>query len=223
MPTKISTLRPTIIYICGPDGSGKSTLCRELVKILADKDIKKVTYRWMRFNHITAKLVNGLGHLAGLSIKTKYNDNVIVGYHHYYKSAAISWLYITSSILDTFLVYPFKIVWPILNRNLIVIDRFIYDILVDLMIDTGIENLHQRWPGKILRKTLPATSFCFFLETDIDMIRKRRPDTAYDLTHEKRTRLYKIISKDLKIDTIDNNSTLQFSINRILERIVNEA
>jgi len=213
-----SSLRHNIIYICGPDGSGKSTLSRQLVKTLAKRNIK-TTYRWMRFNHITSKLVNAIGRLSRLSQKVTYNGNVIVGYHLYYKSALISWLYILSTIIDLYLVYPFKIFLPIIGGRVVVIDRFVYDILVDLMVDTRITNLHERWPGNILRMAIPVNSVCFFLDVDIDTIRDRRPDTAYDRTQKQRCELYKILSKDLNIHTLNNNLEVESTLTAILEKI----
>jgi len=207
-----------VICIYGPDGSGKSTICNELVRVLNQKGIK-ATYRWMRFNHITSKVVNGIGRLTGLSEKVRYNGNVVVGYHHYNRSSALSWLYIYSTITDLFLVYPFKIVWPMLTGKVIVIDRFIYDILVDLMVDTGIDNLYKKWPIRILKKLLPVDSACFFFEVDIDTIRTRRPDTMHDINYRKKYDLYKNLSKEFALDTIDNNLPIEVAVNTILEKI----
>jgi hypothetical protein len=208
----------TIIYLLGPDGTGKSAIAKKIGEQLS-KHNHKVVHQWMRFNHLIAKLVNGLGHLTGLSEKVRYNENVIVGYHYYYKSIVLSWLYIASTILDFFLVYPFKIVWPMITGKFIILDRFIYDILVDLMIDTGISDLHKRWPGRVLRRVLPAGSACFLLTADIETIHARKPDTAYDRTHGQRCALYKTISEDFSIEEIENNSTIESPVRIILGKI----
>lgn len=172
----------------------------------------------MRFNHIIAKLVNGIGRVTGLSEKIKYK-NVTVGYHYYYKSSLISWMYIIATLLDLYLVYPFKILWPLINGRVVVLDRFIYDIMVDLMVDTGIEDLPQRWPGRLLRKFLPRDSASFFLKVDLKLIHERRPDTVYDKTHSKKYNLYKRLSTDFQLNTIDNNLSTEVVVSTIMNKV----
>jgi len=206
-----------IIYIFGPDGSGKTTIAKKFAESLSNKNCK-VVYRWMRFNHIISKLVNGIGRVTGLSEKIRY-ENVIVGYHYYYKSSLISWMYIIATLIDLSLVYPFKILWPLITGKIVIMDRFIYDIMVDLMIDTGIGNLPQRWPGKLLRKFLPRCSESFYLKVDINLIHERRPDTIYDNTHDKKYDLYKKLSRDFKLNTIDNSLSIETAISNILNKV----
>lgn len=173
----------------------------------------------MRFNHITSKLFNGVGRFLGLSEKIKYGENVVVGYHYYYKSSIFSYLYILSTIFDLFLVYPFKILLPLLTGKLIILDRFIYDILVDLMVDTGIYDLYDKWPAKLLQKALPGSSASFLLNVDMDKIRLRKNETIYDLNYEKKYNCYKKLSARLRLNIIDNNTTVEETLKTIIQRI----
>jgi hypothetical protein len=91
--------------------------------------------------------------------------------------------------------------------------------MVDLIVDTGIEDLHQKWPGRLLRRLLPGYSESFFLEVDLNLIQERRPEVIYDKTYIKRYMLYKRLFKDFKFNFINNNLSVEASVNNILKKV----
>ena len=129
------TQQPKVIYIYGLDGSGKTTICRELEEIFRKKGVQTV-YRWMRFNHYASRAINAIGRLTGLAYHKTYSDGTRIGYHCYYKSSFLSTAYCLTTILDTFFSTILKIWIPLLfNRKIIILDRFICDTIIDLSID----------------------------------------------------------------------------------------
>jgi thymidylate kinase len=207
-----------VIYIYGPDGSGKSTICRELVRIL-EKDGIKATYLWMRFNHYLSKAVNAVGHLTGLSYYITYPDGTKVGYHDYYKSRIISIAYYLTSYSDTFFSTLFKLWIPLLViKKIIILDRFIFDMIVDLSIDTKNLDLLAHWSGKLLKRLLLPKILPIYIEVDKEVILNRRPDTKWDENFNVRLKLYKkmykVYARGYKVK---NNGQIESTLKTIIE------
>jgi thymidylate kinase len=213
-------LKYKVVYIYGLDGSGKSTVCRELINLFGEKGIK-ATYKWMRFNHYLSKVINVIGRLRGLSFYTIYPDDTKVGYHHYYKSSFLSATYCLTTIFDTFIASLFKLWIPILmGHQVIVLDRFVFDIIVDLSIDTRNPGLLLGWQGKALRRFLPLEAISIYLDVDKHIIHKRRPDTRWDENFAARKEMYeKICVAYGNNQKVDNNGEIGLTLKSIMKMI----
>ena len=73
------------------------------------------------------------------------------------------------------------------------------------MVDTKKINLHKSWIGKQFLKLTPTNSFIAVLYVEEEEIRKRKLDTLYDEHLSYKVKVYKKLSEDLEIKTIDNN------------------
>jgi thymidylate kinase len=206
-----------VIYIYGPDGSGKSTICRELVRILEKNGIK-ATHRWMRFNHYISKVINALGHLTGLSYYVTYPNGTKIGYHDYHKSRLIRIVYYLATIWDAYLATLFKLWIPLLiNRKVIILDRFIFDIIADLSIDARNPDLLSSWLEKLFKMLLPSKTVSIYIDTDKEVIFNRRPDTQWDKNFPQRMELYKKIHKTNSISyKVNNNGELDAALKTII-------
>lgn len=217
---KVSALKYNIIYIFGPDGSGKSTICKELVKLLNKKGVR-ATFRWMRFNHYFSKCVNAIGHIMGLSYYKKYPDGTEIGYHHYYKSRFLSKAYCLSTILDTVVALVFKLWLPsLVTRRIFVVDRFVFDTIVDLAIDTGNPDLLLNFEGILLKRLLLPKTIFIYLNVDKDTIFRRRPDTRWDENFNIRKEMYeKICILYANSWGVNNNGAIEPTLRKIVKLI----
>ena len=211
---------PKIIYLYGIDGSGKSTLAWALVAHLEQQG-RRVEYQWLRFNHYCAKLVNAVGKLRGLAFVVDYPDGTRIGYHHYHKAPLLGLAYCLATIIDSWLALVFKLrLWWRRPDEIIVVDRFVYDSIVDLSIDTADQDFPVRRSAKWLARLLPATALAVYIDTDKRLIGRRRPDIHYDAHFDTKHQLYRTVYRLYgQGRKIANNGTIAAALQAIVALI----
>jgi len=191
-----------VYYITGPDGSGKTTFLEDIEKKLESEN-KEFSHVWIRSPKILSKPLMFYCRLIGLT-KYKTIDGVKYGKHEFYKSSFVSWLFPILQFLD------FKIKWYLKKEKneknkVLLFDRFSLDTLADLMVDTNRLDLHKTKIGKAFINLIPSNANLVIPLVTEETIRSRKKDTLHDEHLLKKIEVYKILSKDLKIKTIDNN------------------
>ncbi|MBT5491040.1 hypothetical protein HOK00_01660 [bacterium] len=200
------------IMLSGPDGTGKSTIIDAIKKELANQNID-ISIVWLRFHHYSAKIVNIIGRIFGKSYKEKYKWGQ-VGYHDY--SGVFGKVYIFAVYLDHNIFKLF-----IKNKKLnhdkdYVVDRYILDIVADLIVDTKNEALVFRLFDKDIRDELSQFD-TFILECDIDIVISRRDDIKDDKKYTEKINAYKIISEKYNITRINTGEN---SIDETVQKII---
>lgn len=198
---------PGLIYVMGIDGSGKSTVSEHLAKQFRERGFD-VDILWLRFNHVFSKPLLGLCRLFGY---TKYEtcDGIRVGYHDFYKSSIISYLFIWFQYLDAVRVKYTKIL-PILKRSnhIIILDRYVYDILIDIAVDTRKKDLLSSWIAKRFKNLLPDDATILLIRRDFSDILEVRPEGKVDKNFEPRYHHFESLKDETSINIIDNSGTL---------------
>lgn len=197
------------VFIIGPDGVGKTTQIKLLIKDLKSRGII-YEYRWLRFNHFVSLPLLALARLMGLSEKIKFSNGTEIGYHYFYRSNLISTLYIFTLSVDVVISVFTKYYIPvkILKKN-IIYDRFLFDTLIDLMISTGKHKLYKSRIGDLFSKLVPVDGVTILLIGNEDELRKRRDDVKHDKCLSLKIKLYKEISEKYEISTIKTNGSEQ--------------
>lgn len=207
---------PKLIYVMGIDGSGKSAVSEHLAMKFREKGYD-VDVIWLRFNHVISKPLLGLCRLLGY---TKYEtcDGIRVGYHNFHRSKIISYLFIAFQYLDAVRVKYTKII-PIIKKpnHILILDRYIYDILIDVAVDTGKSNLLSSWVGKKFKKLLPEDAITILVRRSLSEVLEVRPEGKVDRNFESRFRCYEELRNEASICTIDNNGTLDDLLNSAME------
>lgn len=191
-------------YFTGPDGSGKSTYIKLLEKYFDEKRLE-TQYIWIRSPKIFSKPLMLYCRIAGYT-KYKYVDNVKYGVHEFYRSKFVSNIFPIIQLVDFYIkntINQIKIRKK--KGDIIVYDRHALDTLADLMVGTKRFDLHKKTIGKLFIKLLPKNVKIIVLEVQEDIIRSRKIDTLHDINLANKIKVYKILSKDLSLDIIDNS------------------
>jgi hypothetical protein len=209
---------PSLIFITGVDGSGKSFFAEKLLEELKTRGLP-VRHVWSRFNNICSKPLLAFCRLIGLNYyETK--DGTRIGYHDFEKSKIISWCFIFCQLIDIWIVTLVKI-WPqIVKGKILVCDRGAYDTLIDVMVDTKNRSLCASKLGAAFLLLLPRNHQVFFLMRDSGRIFRSRPDVSIDKNFELRCALYRACAARFGWLTVDNNNAPEETLGRILSELI---
>lgn len=203
------------IIISGPDGTGKSSIAKAVIKKFSEKNIK-LEYVWLRFNHYLSKLLNLIGRISGKSFYENYSWGKI-GYHHYH--GIIGFFYVISIYLDQLIFNLIFRKFFLKKNKRYLIDRFVIDSMADLIVDTKRTNMIILLFGPYLVKEL-NNSNAFILQCDKQTVISRRPDIIDDKCYDMKIHAYKLIASKFNIPIID---TQIMSINKASELILNKS
>ncbi|MCK4790936.1 MAG: hypothetical protein KAV87_44785, partial [Desulfobacteraceae bacterium] len=158
------------IIISGIDGSGKTTIIEAVRSELARQGIKN-RYVWLRYNHYLTRFLLAFCRFAKLT-RYEYFENSRVGYHDFYKSKLVSWLFVFLTFIDTLAVSIIKVYIPaIFSQKTVICDRWVIDILIDLEIDTKLKFPEGSFVSRLFKSLVPKRSFSFIIKRDIDTVR----------------------------------------------------
>jgi GTPase SAR1 family protein len=124
-----------IIVISGPDGSGKSTFAKILSRELRKRGYP-VYYTWLRYPRLLSLLPLLISKLIGTTFKIKVEDVCRHTFHAYYRIPILGRLYELAIFIDYIVYKFFKIFIPRFSGFVIVVDRGLLDILIDVYAET---------------------------------------------------------------------------------------
>lgn len=202
--------------ISGPDGTGKSTIVSALEKYYNYKGLSTRT-KWMRFGHLLARGVNLIGRVLGKSYYQEYKWGR-VGYHNY--QGIIGYVYIYSVFLDYYVFNFFdrlKSAW-LPQVDVIIIDRYVLDIMADLIVDTQRVELVMRLFKKIALSKIRNYQY-LILACDSFKAKQRRPDLKDDLKYEDKVSAFNYLAQALDVRVLNSGEN---TVETIIEEIVFE-
>jgi hypothetical protein len=202
------------IVISGIDGCGKTTLIRELRNRL-EREGLTTHYAWLRYNHRLARPVHGLSRLVGLSRRHRTASRS-VWRHEFYRSRLFCSFYVLLTWLDAWLGR--LILAARLNSrsvDVVVCDRWVPDILVDLAVDTRRRHLLAgTWQSRFTR-ILPPGTRQYLIVRDSERVVSSRPDVMQDVNHSFRRRLYGRLEHSPGVVVVRNNGTVEAAVEAI--------
>lgn len=209
-----------LICLIGIDGSGKTTQAFLLVKKLRQLGINCI-YKRFRFFHFFSLPLLAIARIKGLSKIISFDDGSKVGYHYFYRSTVISLLYPILLFIDIFFAFLIKIYFYMkFFRKTIVCDRFIYDTIIDIMVDTKNYNFYKTKIGHLFLRIIPKNTLFLMLLADEKVLKKRRKNILYDKTLTIRINLYKMFSKIFKINVINSEASIKDVHENVMRHII---
>lgn len=204
------------IVISGIDGSGKTTIINSLTESL-QKDGYKVSYIWLRFNHYFTKVMHAFARVSGLSCKVK-NEMGDVWQHCFYKSKIFCKAYILTNYIDSW-ISRLKYNRVARNSDIVICDRWITDILVDLATKTHDKSLiNGKWAERFIN-IMPRKHRLFLIFRNTNSLLECRLENRVDPDFNFRLKIYEELLTQPFIFQIDNNGTIADSVIQINRKI----
>jgi dTMP kinase len=192
-----------LIALCGIDGSGKTTQIKLLEKYLRQKGfrIKRVWFRWPAFlSYPFLALCRFLGYTKW---KTVSRSGVRYAERNFYRSRALARLWPWLFTLDVFIYSFLQIKVRRVLGYIILCDRFIPDIIVDMMCETKDYQLPKRLVGRLLFSLIPKNSKLIVMDVAENIAYSRKNDVpSLDYLKERR-KLYLTLAKTLRMPVVN--------------------
>lgn len=205
---------PAFIYLFGVDGSGKTSLAKLLKNEFDKLGIKSKITR-LRINYLFTRPILIYCKLTGYTIRKNINGVPIV-YHEFHRSKWIPRIVQYLHFIDTAIMYFLKAYLPMrMAKKVIICDRFVYDVLVDFMIESRDYDLLQKKIGRFLLTLLPKNSVNVFVKIDIQNILTRKPEVSYDKYFQTKFLIYERLNKIFDFKTVDNNGAISATVAKL--------
>jgi len=198
------------VCLLGVDGSGKTTLASAYLELLEEQSVRAI-HVWSRYRNYVSKPFLALMRLTGHNRK-EIVSGVKIGYHDFRNNKIIAWIFLFLQWLDQF----FDILWRFRSGNAcIVSDRCVVDTLVDLCVDTGMDDFVLGWYGRSLLSLMPERSVYFIVSRDKVLVHECRPDVKADKDYDRRVELYKRVGAQYGLVLLCNDGTVEESLDII--------
>ena len=200
-----------IILIVGVDGVGKTTIAKAVADQIAS-DGKDVEHVWSRYRNYISKPFLAIMRLTGHNRK-EVIDGVKIGYHNFSNNHLISWIFLVLQWIDQFIDISLR--YKIKSTN-IVSDRCVIDTLIDLCVDTGMDDFILGAYGKSLIKMMPKNTIYCVIFREKSLVLETRSDVAIDRNYERRVKLYQRAAKDFEFNVIINDGGIEDAVRKIM-------
>lgn len=203
------------IVISGIDGCGKTTVISQLRRRLEQEGLT-TRYEWLRYNHRLVRPVHGLSRLVGLSRHYKI-EGQSVWRHEFHRSRPFASFYLVLTWLDVWLGRLILTARLMRKKvDVVICDRWVRDILVDLAVDTRRRCLLcGKWYWRFTHILPPGTRQYLVVRDSGSMV-SSRPDVAQDMSRSFRHRLYKRLERNADVVVVSNNGTVEAAVDAIL-------
>ena len=210
------TVKFQTIIFCGLDGAGKSTQANKILDYLTNKKIKS-KYVWLRYPNRLSIPFAILLRIFGFSGYPLPEKRQIKGIKNLSGHYTLQKIWKQFLLLDFKFVSSYKIFRPISCGNLIILDRFVLDALIEFTILCGKKSISELARNDFLN-ILPKKSKILFLDID--------PNTSYERNHEEdletlklKRRLYLELFEHVDVDIINCNQSIEEIHKKIKERL----
>jgi glycosyltransferase involved in cell wall biosynthesis/thymidylate kinase len=203
-------LRQRLVALCGVDGTGKSFLLAHLRERYAKAGIPS-RHVWSRFRNYLSKPLLALTRLTGHNYKVE-EKGIRIGYHEFAGHPWIYWPFLVLQTIDQVLDITCRYHLPgLLPRCLggsgepVLGDRCVYDTLVDLAVDSGLDDVVIDGIGPWLVRLLPRPNLVVLVDRHPLRIQEQRADALLDRHFHRRRHLYRRIARRFALPVVDNN------------------
>jgi len=189
------------------DGSGKTTHSR-LMSAHLEESGEKCRYIWFGNAYFLSYPFMIICRMLGLTKTYHLANGLAVSEHQYYKNRSISSMWPWIQFLDTIILANLRIRLPLWRKFVVVCDRFIPDIIVELMSDVDDDRLYKRLVGRLMLRIMPRYSLVISLRVTEKTAWQRKNDVPGLEYLIRRKNKYHLISHGLGIPTVNAEGSI---------------
>ena len=209
----MDTITPSLIFITGTDGAGKSCHAQWLVNRLRVRGLKTGLI-WSRFNNFLSIPLLALTRLTGHNYYQTI-DGVLFGFHNFEHLKGFRQLFAILQSIDVNIA-TFRYIRAQRSKfDVLVCERGPWDTLVDVISDTGLEALSNNLLGRMFTAQICKDAKVLPIMRSIENILLTRPELASDYKLEKKMLLYKRLAAINDWMVIDNNGLMESTRSQI--------
>ncbi len=206
---------PRCIHLAGADGTGKTTQARLILALLCKQGIR-ARYAWLRFPRLFCTPFLIYARLRGYS-----HQEVVDGCRYGMWDFRASWLMANvfpwALLLDAFLIAMVRIYIPLWLGYTPVCDRFVVDILTDLVTGLGDLRFDERIPGRLFLALLPRDSAVAVLDLAPNIAQQRCPELKGDRSQPLRRAVYLDIARRHGIAVISTEDSIASTTAQLID------
>lgn len=171
-------MKGKFICLIGIDGSGKTTLIRETIKRLNKKGIQ-LRYVWGSYELCLLKPIIVWGKRLFLGNKNPKKDykSYIFSINKVGENKFLSICYQTAVIIEYVFQIFFKIALPLIMRQNVISDRYIYDAVINMKVNLCLKEQTMYRIIAFLSKIVPIPDLIIFVDVPEEIAFSRKTDT----------------------------------------------
>ena len=203
-----------MIILMGVDGSGKTAHARALQSELRNSGVR-CKYIWFGSAYFFSLIFMMICRVLGF-VKLYKLPNGHMYSAHLYSKKPLSLLWPLVQFFDVIVLVLVKVKRSAIFNDLIIADRFVYDLMIDVMNDVGNPFFFETFVGKLIRKLIPSDALFFVLDVDEQTALGRKTDIPnWDYLKIRRKQYLSLAGFDVPV--IDSSGSFEVT-HRLLTR-----
>lgn len=198
---------PSLIFITGADGVGKSCIAQWLVERLLARGFKAGLV-WSRFSNFLSKPLLALTRLSGHNFY-KTVDGVLFGFHDFENLSAFRYLFALLQAIDVNIA-AIRDIRSIRHRfDILVCERGPWDTLADVIADTGLDNLFEGVLSRLFTAQVRNKARVLLVKRSKHNIFQTRPELIHDYKLDRKLAIYNRLAEVNRWSIVDNNHSIE--------------
>lgn len=216
---------PSLIFITGTDGSGKTHLAKKLKESIADRGYRTEVV-WSRFQNFLSKPFLAVTRLSGHNYY-RMVDGIRFGFHDFESLGRLRWLFAILQAIDVNIGAYLKITRKRRQVDVLICERGPWDTLSDVMVDTGLRISPQSLLGRVFLLQAKKTGPVVLIRRPLAGVISSRPELRHDYKLKAKVDIYNYLASQENWTIIENDGSLRQAelavrrspgIHRLLER-----
>jgi len=197
---------PSLLFVAGVDGVGKTTISKWIVSELQKKNLN-VDLVWSRFNNYLSIPLLAFTRISGHNYYRLYGG-IKFGFHDFESLHLFKKIFFYLQLIDVNIATYFKIFIKIKKNKIVVCERGPWDTLVDVISDTGMYENIGNFFSNLYTRQIAGKHLVLYIKRSYKNIILMRPELVHDKKLAMRISLYDRLAEENDWFVIDNNSDI---------------